>query len=315
MNCPNCGYPIYPMDGAPAGICPRCGQPLSTSVSQSPDTQPLFAPSAFTFAPPSPPPARAGHRRARLLIGLALALVVIAAGTGGAYLVSRNSLSSGPAAHTALTSATTTVAPNATPPPTSLPSPAATSATKLPASKATPTPRLVTLFADPLTSNKNGWPIDQPFCSVTPNGYYVADGAECDAPFSSPSNVNITVTVAQVYGSGATYYGIGFRIVHAQSQQYFFEITTGGIWRVRGPSGDLLPPQSSPALFTGQDAPNTLEVDCSGSQFTFSINGIRVGSVTNAAVASGNIGLEVEHDTQAVSSEAAFTNFKVTQWQ
>ncbi|MGH2515960.1 MAG: hypothetical protein ACRDHP_09930, partial [Ktedonobacterales bacterium] len=99
VPCLTCGYPI---DATSAATCPQCGQPLSISAPQSLDTQPLFTPPSPQSAPSSPvpvhvpvhapvltplPPVRPPRRRARLVLGLALALIVVAVGAGGAYLV------------------------------------------------------------------------------------------------------------------------------------------------------------------------------------------------------------------------------------
>jgi hypothetical protein len=312
MNCTNCGYPV---DAATAATCPRCGRPLQISAPPLPDTQPPFALPALSFAPlppSSPPPVHPPRSRARLFIGLALAVIVVAAGAGGAYLASRNNQSSGSTANTALATATATDVPAVTPSPTTMPSP---TATKPPAPKPTPVPQLVTLFYDPLTSNKYGWPTDSSACYFQSGGYHVINGAECEAPLKQQSNVNISVMVKQIAGSTGISYGIGFRVVSLDQNQYFFFINGLGNWLVFGSSGALVPPRSTSAIHRGLNATNTLEVDCSGSHFTFYINGVNVGSVSNGSISSGEMAVGMEPDQSAVGTQVVFTNFTVTQWQ
>ena len=278
-------------------------------MPQSDATQPFVTPpmSSLGFEPAlSRTPPRAPRKRTRLLIGLALAVIIIAEGAGGAYLIRKNAGPSGSVAQIA----TATSQPTATPPPTAIPT-----ATRPPASTATPAPRLVTLFFDPLTSNKNGWPTDASDCFFRSDGYHVANGAECLAPFKAPSNLNITVTTKFVQGSSIISYRIGFRVLSPNRQQYYLFITDSGGWLVFGPSGYVTSPHTSSVIHRGIGAVNTLEVACSGSHFTFYINGVNMGSATSGAVASGGVGLGIEPNQNAIGTEVAFTNFTITQWQ
>ena len=99
------------------------------------------------------------------------------------------------------------------------------------------------------------------------------NGYECFAPIGSQSNVNISVQVKQISG-GAVDYGVGFRS-NGQQSEYYMYIAENGVWSVLrwsngGQVSVLVPKTSSGAIRQGLDRLNTLEIDMSGSTFTFS---------------------------------------------
>lgn len=324
ITCPRCGNVVNP---ATTTICPWCGQSLPTEAPQTVGTAadaPLatadvasgaYAPSPT--APALPAASRQGHK-SRIWIGLALAVLLVAAGASGAYVLAQGGRPSG-RPNTAITgaSATETSVPTDTPLPTATPRPTST-----PRPTATPTPRphLVTVFQDSLTSNRNSWYNDGANCFFQSDGYHIRNGYECYAPIASQSSVNISVQVKQIAGATVDY-GVGFRSNGAQNasfSEYCMYITETGQWSVLKVSNmqlsTLIPKTTTSAIHQGLNRVNTLEIDASGSRFTFFINGVRVGSATDGSFSSGKIGLEVDPNSTGTGLEVVYTNFKVTKW-
>jgi hypothetical protein len=328
MNCARCGHPI----DAATTICPQCGQPVEERAVQVADTsEPATAPVPALRL--NTPPERVGGmgRRVRLVIGGALALILIAAAAGGAYLISRNGqpsvplenapLASNAATATATSNAAATASPGAATPSvtrsaaTTSAGSEPTAASGIPLPTATPEPRLVTIFSDTLASNAHPWPVGGG-CAFQSGGYQISGPAQCGAPLNPPTNQNVSVTLQQTAGSGSISYGIAFRVGSGPTEEYSFMINSAGEWYVANASGGMLIPlRSSPAIHQGLNQPNTLEVDMTGSQFTFYINSFAVGGVTDGSYASGGLALLVAPSDSAAGTTVLYTDFLVTQWQ
>jgi hypothetical protein len=316
MACPSCGYMV---DEATT-TCPVCGRLLTTGTPTSTSSladEPTLAASAagMQLTEPQVPQAQPRQRyHGRTVIGLALAALLVLAGSAAAYVWASGGNSFGPQkAASAVATATATALPTDTPLPTNTPTP---TATPRPTATPTPKPYLVTVFQDPLTSNRNGW-YDGGGCFFQSDGYHVKNGYECFAPIASQSNVNVSVQVKQISGQDVDY-GIGFR-ANGQVSEYYMFIAESGDWSVIkfGPGGQasvLIPKTSTGAIHQGLNRLNTLQVNMSGSTFIFFINGVRVGSATNGAYTSGKIGLQVDPNSIGSGLEVVYTNFKVTKW-
>lgn len=266
-------------------------------------------------------------RRTRLVIGVALALILIVAGAGGAYLVSKNnqpsvSPTNAPLVSNAATATTAVNAPTTTSLGTATPSATTKSATRGPTTTsgapfptATPEPRLVTIFSDTLAPNTHPWPVSGG-CTFQSSGYQVSGPTQCGAPLKPPVNQNVSVTLQQTAGSSMASYGIAFRVGSQPTEEYVFTIGSSGEWTVVNASGGtLFAPQVSSAIHQGLNQPNTIEVDMIGSRFTFYINSIVVGSVTDVTYASGGLALLIEQGGNAAGTTVVYTDFLVTQWQ
>lgn len=316
MVCPSCGYAV---DGVTA-ICPQCGRLLTTETPQMASGVPAeptmeVAVSGEQAIGPKVPQSPRQPRWGRVWLGVALVALLVIVGAGGALVWAQQS--GKPAgqrnAASAVATATATPLPTDTPLPTATPIP---TATPRPTATPAPQPQLVTVFQDPLTSNRNGWYDDGSDCFIQPDGYHIRNGYECFAPIGGQSSVNISVQVKQISGT-AVDYGIGFRS-NGQQSEYYMYITANGMWSAirlsNGQLTTLVSKTASGAIHQGLNQVNTLEVDTSGSAFTFFINGARVGSATDSSYASGKIGLQVDPNSPGTGLEVVYTNIKVTKW-
>lgn len=310
MMCPSCGYTV----DSGTTICPRCGRSLTTwmlpaegSVADAPTMATVHRQEPMETVAPQPQPQPRSRHKTRLWLGLALVAMLVIVGTGGAFVLAQGRTPAGQR-NAASAGATATTLPTATPLP-------AATATPRPTATPTPQPQLVTVFQDPLTSNRNGW-YDGSNCTFQSDGYHIRNGYECFAPIGSQSSVNISVQVKQIHGTDVDY-GIGFRSNGPQTEYYMY-IADNGVWSViktiNGRLSTLVSKTASGAIHQGLDQVNTLEVDCSGSTFAFFINGVRVGSATDSSLPSGKIGLQVDPNSIGTGLEVVYTNFKVTKW-
>ncbi len=71
-----------------------------------------------------------------------------------------------------------------------------------------------------------------------------------------------------------------------------------------------LGPTGSPHIRTGEDAVNSLHVECIGDRLSLSVNGNLLSELTDANFTEGAVGLSV-HALAGALSEAAFDNFRV----
>jgi hypothetical protein len=186
------------------------------------------------------------------------------------------------------------------------------SPTGQPTAAPTAAPHLVTVFSDPLTSNTNGWPV-QNGCSFAGGGYSVSAGARCRAPITAqPDTVNISVQMTSM-SSTSQGAGIGFRIPSAGDDQYSFLISPQGTCTAADDVTDstLFKNASCSAIALGQTAVNTLTINQSGAHMDFYVNGTLVGRVNDGTLSTGGIALEVSGHGSAV----VFTNFILTTLQ
>jgi hypothetical protein len=302
---------------------PRLGEPGEATQHEYDSMLPPSRPSTWQFTPPS-------RARPRQLIAIvaAAALILVVISTGTLLLVNglrhRATASLEPTTNTAQNSNPTstggsgsgtatgaatvssTGGPNGQPTATTAPS----GPTRQPTTAPTSSPQLVTIFSDPLTSNTNGWPV-QNGCSFTGGGYSVTAGAVCMAPVTATDTENISV---QVTGTTPTFQGAGiyFRIAGTvgDDPQYSFYISSGGVCRATDTTGEntLFDNTACTAVAQGQNAVNTMAINQSGVHMDFYVNGTLVGNADDGALTSGGIALYVRHG----GARVIFTNFVLT---
>ncbi|MBK9051023.1 MAG: hypothetical protein IPL78_08935 [Chloroflexi bacterium] len=127
------------------------------------------------------------------------------------------------------------------------------------------------------------------------------------------------VEATQIAGPVDNGYGMMFRIDNETDSFYLFEVSGDGfvlIARCGSACEDyqVLVEDSwftSPAVNQGTNNTNLLKVEASGSNMTFFVNGQSVGTVTDATLAAGDIGVFVETFSEG-GVTVHFDNFKFT---
>lgn len=318
MNCPHCGFD---METAAAGVCPRCGQPVTSSVAENvagrdvagdaifetppPDSsEPMpsgagsfgenygftvpdqSAPSGYPPMPPSgsiapTPPAPTPPRKSKSGLIIGILLVLVVVLAGGLG-VSLYALN------------------------------ARTRSTSAPGPTPTPTFDETVLFQDPLTSDTFGWANDanKSHCFFQDNSYHIKDNYYCLAPAGQFDDATISVQVKQVAGPLLHPYGIVFRRM-SPGNWYEFDIDSNSKWvfsaALNGFARILVPYTPNAAIKGGLNQINTLMVQAKGTHFTFYVNGTQVGEAADTLFASGYSGLDAGSNIEAV-----FNNFKIT---
>ena len=180
----------------------------------------------------------------------------------------------------------------------------------------TPTAYNGNIFSDPLTSNANGWSNDT-HCFFRSDGYHIVGNGEaweCFAPTDVPNDFTAQVQVKQVAGPSNQGYGIVFRHTSA-GNTYLFLIDGNGHWTIQkcvNQNCSILAAWSSSggAIQSGLNKENTIEVDATGSHFTFSANGKQIGQINDTTFSSGSLGLT---GADASKSEVVFTDLVIDQ--
>lgn len=214
-----------------------------------------------------------GFAAARVIVGTLITVVVIAlAGVGGVYLTHHKT------------------------PSTSL-QPAGTAAPSV-------------VFSDPLTSANTHW-LENANCRFGTGGYLVSDGWLCVTKAANVGDVNVKVSVKEISGASNAAYGLVLRSSDDLNNYYVFHIFGDGQWDFGRPGPDhithIVAPTANSAIKRGLNVTNTLEVDMSGSHFTFFVNGVKVGEVSDATYASGLTGFD-----SAEGTTVQYNDFVVT---
>jgi hypothetical protein len=319
MNCPYCGFN---MEGVAPGVCPRCGQPIASSASESlaghdaagdaifetppPDSSTpmpsgaggfgenygfaLPGQSASSGYPPMPPsggiaptpPTPAPPRKSKSGLIIGILLVLVVVLAGGLG-VSLYALN------------------------------ARTRSTSAPGPTPTPTFDETVLFQDPLTSNTNGWHTDanESHCFFKDTSYHIKDNYYCLAPAGQFGDATISVQAKQVAGPLRYPYGIVFRRT-SPGNWYEFDIDSNSKWvfwaAINGAARMLVPYTPNAAIKGGLNQINTLLVQVKGTHFTFYVNGTQVGEAADTLFASGYCGLSAG----GPNLEVAYNNFEIT---
>ncbi len=245
------------------------------------------------------------HERTRPLLAVASVAALLLLMVGLFYWFAPhlhpNGSVTGPTA-TAAAQPTVTATPTASPQPTAVP---------------TRAPHLVTLFYDPLTTNKNGWPT-QNGCSFGSDGYHVSDSnpnymTYCIAPIGAQSDtVNISVQLKYTNADRDPTV-IGFRIQNYQARAtgYNFYMDPMGDCGAHDSSrGIFLFRTTCPSIRSGIGTVNTLAINQKGAHMDFYINDVLVGSANDSTLGSGEIALETEAYVNVV-----FSDFTLTKWE
>ncbi|GMQ79170.1 MAG: hypothetical protein BMS9Abin02_1730 [Anaerolineae bacterium] len=125
----------------------------------------------------------------------------------------------------------------------------------------------------------------------------------------------LQVDLALLDGTEAVSYGVLFRM-NDLNEFYRFEITGDGLFMVEKANADgswlqyLANWKKADSIEIGKDVWNTLRVDAIGSELSFYVNNTLVYSMTDDALAVGNIGLDIGTFGQ-LSASAAFDNLIV----
>jgi hypothetical protein len=304
MQCPSCGLQI---DQPNLERCPRCGLPLATTSTQTPQAAPPqnpygpfqpysgYAPPdgysqpyqfygrppvAPVFPPPGYPqsaqaPALARKQpRTKLIVGIIAAVVVVLAGCSWGIFATVQAL-------------------------------------HLPTHSAVPRETPVPILDNNFSSGDVGWS-ENSYCFLKGDGYHISKNYICLAPIANISDVDIKAQVKQINGPANYPRGIVFRFVRSDTSYdaYVFVITSDGRWAFEKCSGGscdrLVNFRSNSAVHTGLDVDNTLEVYAKGSHVDLFVNGTAVGSIDDSAYSFGKVGLICGE-----FSECVFTNLTI----
>jgi hypothetical protein len=295
------GYPSAPTapSGDPGHAAPPSDTPAQAGPQSSGWAPPGYPPQGgygWPAAPSTPygyvsvPPQRKGPSEVAIIGMVAVVLVVLIAATVGSLVLLRSSVGMG---HTSL----------------GLSQAQATSA-------AQPTVGNYGYeFKDALDGSiPLGW-TSSPQCYFKDGAYHVNPGSQyaasvCMPPTGSSYDLDMRVTAMQVSGSPGNGYGLIFHrdstadgyvfVVDGLGEAWFATLTA---WKVtlRSDFGAV------PAFKSGPGGQNILRVIVSGSNFTFYVDGTRVGQVTDTTYISGWSGLY----SGGSGLDAAFTNFRL----
>lgn len=281
------GYPPYGQaapPSAPYGY-PPSGYPAYGQATPPSGQMPPWAGYPPGYAPLPPAPRRPD--RTPLLVGVLVAVLLLAVGGAVLYLVHTNG-SGVSGTGTSLAVAT----------PTSSPTPS-------------PTPAPSVVYQDSLKTGAVGWAEDPSHCFDGSDGYHIENGYVCFAvPAGAQQDFTVTVTVREISGPVDYPYAVDFRINgHAF---YSFDVYGNQYWALyrcdanssaSNPCPKLVDFTYSPAIKAGLNVSNTLEVRAQGSQFSFAVNGQQVGHVTDNTYTAGLIGLAAANNMEVVATD------------
>ena len=171
------------------------------------------------------------------------------------------------------------------------------------------TPQPSYIFQDSLSSNSNSWSSDTN-CFFGSGGYHIKGGVICFAPTDDVADAVGTVTVKQLSGINTISYGLVFRHP-SKGNFYAFEIDSNGKWQfyktVGGKLTTLAPYQKNAAIHVGLNVANTLQVRSVGQNYTFFVNGKKVGQFADTTfTTAGSWGLD-----GADGLEVVYSNFSL----
>ncbi|GER87067.1 hypothetical protein KDW_12290 [Dictyobacter vulcani] len=211
--------------------------------------------------------------------------------------------------------------------------------------QAQPTPTF--LIDDNLSSNGRGWLTTETRPDLlskgikayfADNAYHVSSKKTKDVPYFvssaqrgivTPAKYTLSVDMQQIKGdegNAFNFFGLlfnyteigghpityAFRLVNNKDDRRY-EFTTlddriaGGGW-----APDPKWKHATGKEFKGGKAKNNLKVQVVGHQFTFFVNGVKLGSATDSSYGPGNVGVGVNGLADKDGSDVAFTNFVMT---
>lgn len=157
-------------------------------------------------------------------------------------------------------------------------------------------------------------------CKFQSDGYHVTEGSSlrgCRESAYNYKNGTISVDVVMVSGhSGGLFFRVNPGLLGAYSG-YLFEIDSNGQYRIRASDNFNLNTNTqtlqdwtaSPALKTGYNVKNTLQVIMNGSTLLFYANGVFLTKVQDSTYTSGNIALGAF--ASGGNTEVVYSNIKV----
>ncbi len=172
-------------------------------------------------------------------------------------------------------------------------------------------------YADPLSSNRNGWSNDGAHCAFLYGTYHVLVQQPnflqlCKTSAFIINNDAISVNVSLLSGDNV---GMIFRV--NGTQFYDFEINRAGEFFFRrhdagtGANYQYLISSTKSSAIASGNAVNNLLVIANGSDFMLYINGTFVGEQQDNTYSSGQIGLVAGTLPTSISAEGSFSNLKV----
>ena len=165
------------------------------------------------------------------------------------------------------------------------------------------------LYSSALTGSVSDWPSENG-CTPKSDGFHITASIACYPDTDPAGDVKISVVAKQLTGDTVGGFGIALRRA-SEGSNYVFTIDAAGEWSfgkaASGTITDIDAPKADPAIHSGLNATNTLEVDAKGTHFNLFVNGTKVGSLDDSTYSSGQFGLIGSDSTDVV-----FTNYKVT---
>lgn len=176
---------------------------------------------------------------------------------------------------------------------------------------ASASPGEILTYGETFASSANGWAEDPEHCYLDNDGYHAKNNYICYAPASAQTDATISVTGQQLSGATTDGYGLAFRLANDNSGSgYRFGIDSESEWVfakcVNRQCTNLVDFTSNSAIKGGLQTANTLKVTATGSHFEFFVNDTKVGSADDATFAAGFVGL---FGSGAI--DCAFTEFAV----
>jgi len=165
------------------------------------------------------------------------------------------------------------------------------------------------LFQDDFTNSDSGWDVHTGADLTTEyvDGRYLIAVEEPGVDVWARPGLAFADLVLEAntqYGAGPVNneYGLICRYERhgdGSNSFYFFLVSSDGFYAlgkvVRDVRTILSPPEGSfqptDALLLEADAVNTLSADCSGNQFSLTVNGVTVGEFTDSELSRGDVGL------------------------
>ncbi|MGH2487558.1 MAG: hypothetical protein ACRDHE_16270 [Ktedonobacterales bacterium] len=277
MQCPSCGLGLA---GVTLAHCPRCGQPLLKPEAPAEQPVEVAAPAPRVRSPLAPlatvRPRWYGRSRLLAAVVAGLLVVVCAVSCGALYLINTHSK---PATIEPLPGVTATLHGSLT-------------------------------YVSAFTSGVDNWAEDSN-CHIRRDGYHVKNGYVCWAPLQNVFDVDVYVRVKLVSGPATRIVGVVFRGFDGNNF-YSFGVNANGDWAaivcVNSTCKPLAGFTRDTAVQAGIGATNALEVEVTGTSFTFFVNGAKVGEADDSSVGTGMVGLYAEQ-----GAEASFTNLMIAQ--
>jgi hypothetical protein len=169
----------------------------------------------------------------------------------------------------------------------------------------TPVPTVPpSLYEDDFDDPNSGWDVyheNMTQAGYEDGAYRVAVYRDAYFAWGNPDHVRdladfeVEVDARLVEGPVNNSMGLLVRYAWGTKNFYWFQVSSDGFYSVdrldAGEFTGLLGWEPSEAINQGVGATNHLRVVCRGSQFSFYVNGVHLGDVTDATYASGGLGL------------------------